>query len=504
MSEISTELIKQAVYDLCFKANTCLDKRVYQKISAAYSKAKKQETRNILKSILQNARTAYEKNRPLCQDTGQVIVFLEIGQEVKLTGEFIEEAVNSAVEKCYRENFFRKSVVENAVFKRVNTTTNTPCIIYTDITRGDEINIQVLIKGAGSENKSRLEMLLPTTNEEEIVSAMGDLILSAGENACPPMFIGIGIGASADKAAVMSKKALVLENFKIDEKNNQTMLMSEKALISKSSAIGETNSETLSVSKKALVLDCLAAAENELAQKIKNYVNQKSPEKYGDSFLLDVKLKTCQTHIACLPAAVTINCHSDRTSSCRIKDNKIFYYHQVPDFIEFDENNENGIEIFTGDIETIRRLKKGDEILLTGEIFTARDMAHKRIVEMMRRGEPLPFDLKNKIIFYAGPCPAKDGEITGSIGPTTASRMDKYAVEFYNAGMIASIGKGSRSEETIQAIKRNNAKYFTVTGGIAALLADRIKESSIIAFEDLGAEAVYRLRTEKLPVKVEI
>lgn len=445
MSEISTELIKEAVYKLCFEANTCLDERVYSKILEAY----KHSNDKVLKTILQNAKIAYETKRPLCQDTGQVIVFIELGQNVQLVGELLETVINSAVEKCYIENYFRKSVVENAVFNRINTQKNVPVIIYTKVIAGDEIKISVLIKGAGSENKSKLEMMLPTSSEEEIIKSCGDLILSAGENACPPMFVGIGIGGTADRACVLSKEVLVNDDF--------------------------TNKE------------------NELALKIKEYVNLKSRNNY----VLDVKLKVIATHIASMPVAITINCHSERTSKCVITDGKIQYKHQVPYFINF-ENSEDLKEIYTNDVDSIKALKQGEEVLLTGEIYVARDMAHKRMMET------LPIDVKDKIIFYAGPCPNKPNEIIGSIGPTTASRMDKYAEKLYKMGLLATIGKGSRSSEVETVIKKCCARYFTVIGGVAALLADKVKNSEIIAYEDLGAEALYKIYVEKLPVKVAI
>lgn len=459
MSDISTKLINKAVYKLCYDANICLNNEVYSKLFNAYNNADRIETKNILKFILQNAKIAYEKKRPLCQDTGQVIVFVEIGQNVKLTGNYIEDEINSAVEKCYKENFFRKSVVINSVFNRENTKSNTPVIIYTKIITGDEIKLSVLIKGAGSENKTKLEMMLPTSTEEEIIKCCGNLILSAGENSCPPMFIGIGIGGTADKASIMSKQALIKNEF----------------------------------------------SENEIifANKIKDYINSKAPIKYDNSYVLDVKVMTSPTHIACMPVCVTINCHSERMAGCIIKNGEIEYIKKVPQFIDLEINNIEK-EVNADDIESIKHLKQGEEFLLTGEIYVARDMAHKRLNEMILNEKQLPFDLKNKIIFYAGPCPNKPNEVIGSIGPTTASRMDKYAVAFYNKGMLASIGKGSRSKEVETAIKKNGAKYFTVTGGIAALLADKVKKAEIIAFEDLGAEAVYKLRVEKFPLRVEL
>ena len=460
MSEISTNLIKEAVYKLCFDANTCLNADVYSKILSALINAKNSETKNLLRTILKNAEIAYEEKMPLCQDTGQVIVFLEIGQNVNLSGDLLEETINHAVENCYRENYFRKSVVKNAVFDRENTTTNTPAIIYTNIVKGDEINIKVLIKGAGSENKSKLEMFLPTTGEEELIAKIGDLIISAGENACPPMFIGLGIGLSSDGAMILSKKALVTDKF--------------------------TNQELT------------------LAGKIKSYVNEKAPDKYKDCYILDIKLLSAATHIACMPAARTINCHSDRFSSCTIRENKIFYHHKKPDFTEIEETKSAGKEILATDIETIKTLKKGENILLTGQIYVARDMAHKKLVNLIKNNEPLPFDIKDKIIFYAGPCPPKPDTITGSIGPTTASRMDKYAALLYEKGLIATIGKGSRSEEIKKIIKKTGSKYFTIPGGIAALLANKVLKSEIIAFNELGAEALYKIYIKQFPLKVEI
>ena len=460
MKEISTSVIKEAVYKLCFEANTCLNADIYNKILSAFNTTKNKETKSILFSILQNAKIACDKKMPLCQDTGQVIVFFEIGQNIHLNGDYIEYVINQAVSKCYKDNYLRKSVVKNSLFDRTNTKDNTPVIIYTKIIAEDEIRIKVLIKGAGSENKSKLEMMLPTTNEEEFIQKTADLILSAKENACPPMFIGIGIGQSADGAMILSKKALVEKEF--------------------------------------------TDKEIELANKIKDSVNKKAPKKYGKSYVLDVKLLSSPTHIACMPVAVTINCHSDRYSSCIIKNNKITYNHKTPKFIDIIDEKEQCKEIMSSDINGIKSLKKGQKILLTGEIYVARDMAHKKLIDMIEKGEELPFDLKNRIILYAGPTPAKPGEISGSIGPTTALRMDKYTPLLYDKGIIATIGKGDRNKEVKTAIKNNAAKYFTVQGGIAALISRCIKKSEIIAFEELGAEAIYKLKISKLPVKTEI
>lgn len=460
MSEISTKLIKDVIYKLCYDANVCLNKQIYTKILKAYNSVQDKNVKDTLKLILQNAQIAWEKKRPLCQDTGQVIVFVEIGQDVFIKGELLDDAINSAVKKCYKDNFFRKSVVENAIFDRTNTKTNIPAIIHTKIVKGDELKLSVLIKGAGSENKSKLEMMLPTSTKEDVIKKIGDLILEVGVNSCPPMFIGVGIGGTSEQACLLSKKAFLEDKFSKDEK--------------------------------------------EFSSKIIDYVAKNSPKEFPEAFVLDVKTKTNATHIACMPVAITINCHSDRYSSAKIVGKEVSFSHEKPKFINIKDENNNKKEVFTNDFKEIKSLKKGDEILLSGEIYVARDMAHKYLNDMIEKNEKLPIDLKDKIIFYAGPCPNKKGEVIGSVGPTTASRMDKYATKFYNIGLLATIGKGSRNKEVKTSIKKNKAKYFTVVGGVAALLADCVTKKEIIAFEELGAEALYKLEVKNFPIKVEI
>ena len=459
MIEISTDLIEQAVYKLCFDANICLNNKVYDKIYGAYQTAQN-PCKDILRNILLNAKTAYEKKLPLCQDTGQVIVFVQIGHETVIKGGILEDCINKAVEKCYKDNFFRKSVVRNAVFDRTNTNTNTPVIIYTKYIEGDEIKISVLIKGAGSENKSKLAMLLPSIGKDELIKECAELICEAEENSCPPMFIGIGIGGTADKAMLLSKEAFICDDF--------------------------------------------TTSENQLGEKIKDCVNSKYKSKYGNNYVLDVRVKTFSTHIACMPVGITVNCHSDRTAKCIIKGGIINYVSQKPEFKEIEASTDELIEIKTDDTESLRKLQQGEKFLLTGEIYVARDMAHKRMFEMFSRGKELPIPIKNGIIFYAGPCPNKPSEIIGSIGPTTAGRMDKYAAEFYKQGLLATIGKGGRCKEVERIIKEQKAKYFTAYGGIAALLSEKVKKCEIIAFEDLGTEAIYKLEVEKFPLIVEI
>lgn len=455
--------IEQIVYDLCVQANTELPQDVYEKILNAFNKETNEDAKNVLSLILQNAYMASVKKMPLCQDTGQVLVFVK----GKCFPEGLKESINKGVKKAYEENYFRKSVVKNALFDRTNTKTNTPCIIYTEVSDNEELEIELLLKGGGSENVCDIKMLSPTASEDEIIDYVVSVVKNAGSKACPPYFIGIGIGGTIEYAGLLSKKALCLgEN--IDENHKK------------------------------------------LAEKIQNAVNklQIGPAGLGGKHTaLDVKILTDFTHIACMPVAVTINCHSSRHAKWQ-EGKKARGQEAESRFCEAKPQTHKLIDLATyqpihsSEIKKFRTLKQGDNILLSGEIYTARDMAHKRLLEMLERGENLPFDLKDKIIFYAGPCPCEGDCVTGSIGPTTAARMDKYAPIFYKNGVLATIGKGDRSEEVKNAITENNGVYFTAVGGVACYLAEKFISKELIAFEDLGTEAIYKFEVKDLPLRV--
>lgn len=460
---INSKTIEDAIYNLCIQANTVLPDDVFEKISNAYISEKNEDAKQVLGLILQNAQMAYEKKMPLCQDTGQVLFFVKGG---KCIPQDINKIINNAVSKAYKDNFFRKSVVKNALFDRTNTKTNSPVIIYTEITDCDDIEIEILIKGAGSENVSAIQMLSPTSSEDEIIESITSIVKKAGAKACPPYFIGIGIGGTIEYAGLMSKKALLL-NKNIDENHKI------------------------------------------FAEKIKNSINNLNIGASGlggASTVLDVKVLTDFTHIACMPTAVTINCHSTRHAKCLIKENEVFYYSQnkVKNYKSEKQDFSDYIKVRTDDKEKLKTLKQGQKVLLSGEIYTARDMAHKRLMQMLEKGEQLPLDLKDKFIFYAGPCPCSTDCVIGSIGPTTAARMDKFVKIFYQNGLLATIGKGERSEDAKKAIKQNGGFYFTAFGGIACLLADKFIKKDLVAFEDLGAEAIYRFEIEDLPLILEV
>ena len=421
--DLSTDLIYKAVYELAERANVSLPREVYEKLQAYNCECSlaPKTTADIMKQILQNAYLARKNRRPLCQDCGQVVVFLRLGQGVRLVGEYIEDVINRAVEDCYRDKFYRKSVVKDAL-ERENTGTNTPAIIHTQIVEGDEVEILLALKGGGAENTSQVKMFNPTATKEEIFEFVKKVAFDAGENACPPMILGVGMGGTIEKVCLLAKLALY----------------------------------------KGVSADV----------KIEN--------------VLETRVLSTSTHIASLPVCVNINCHSARHAECKIVDSAIVFEDNNYEILPVAAKS-TAQEVFTGEIDKIKALKSGEKILLTGTIYTARDAAHKRIAE----GVKLPFSLKDAIIFYAGPCPPRPNEVIGPIGPTTAKRMDKFAPILYEHGVLATIGKGDRNAKGV---------YFKAAGGVASYLQNCVKTCELTAFEDLGAEAIYKLEVEKLPL----
>lgn len=451
MEVMNSNLIEQAVYNLCIKANTEYSSGLYDVVLAKYNNAQDCDLKIKYANILNNIKLAFDSKRPLCQDTGQVLVFVKIGSDTLIEGKNIVNAVNSAVSKAYCENFYRKSVVANSLFNRVNTENNTPAIVYTEIVEGDEISIDLMVKGAGSENCSAANMFVPSAPKEDIFKFIKDTIVKSGEKSCPPLVIGVGIGGTIDYAALLSKKAFF---------HNET------------------------------------EAELGFIDELKKYLGP-----VCDS-ILDVHLMSSSTHIASLPVALTINCHSCRHSSCKIVNSQIVYLNKNCEYQYVNSNNIDYKRVHTSDIKAIRDLKQGDNILLSGEIYTARDAAHKRMKEYYEQNGSIPFDLKGKVVFYAGPCPAANNEVIGPIGPTTSARMDEYCELTYSNGVVATIGKGERSENALKTINKYNGKYFVAQGGISCLLSKCVKKSEMFCFEDLGTEAVRKLYVENLPLKV--
>lgn len=469
---IISERIKDAVYNLCITANTRIPADFYSELRRAYEEETSPGSKEGILQLLENIKLSKNSAKPLCQDTGLVIVFVKIGQDIKIEGD-IKTAINEGVEKAYKDYPFRKSVVTDPVFNRENTKNNLPAIVYFDTMPGNNIKIDLLIKGAGSENMSTLKMLKPSEGIEGIINFAIETVKNAGSNPCPPIRLGIGIGGSYERCPLLAKKALLQPINSLQVLQNKTDNYSNLA----KEIIKKTNE--------------LKIGANGLG---------------GSQTVLGVNIIAEPCHIASMPVAININCNASRHAQATITPDKTVFFDEIFDyeFAETELNEKDYKNIDLSNIETIKELKAGEKVLLSGTIYTARDAAHKKITELINKNEPLPFDLKNKIIYYTGPCPAREGEVIGSAGPTTSGRMDIYTPKFMQLGMLGSIGKGKRTEAVKNAISENHGIYFIATGGAACLLSSRIKDCSLVAFEELGPEAVYKLEIEKFPVTVGI
>ncbi|MEI8388256.1 MAG: fumarate hydratase [bacterium] len=472
ISFINTEKITEIVSKLCKHANLYVSQDVYKQLYNAYKKESFTESKNVLWQILENMKIASEIKRPICQDTGFVVVFAEIGQNVHLDGGNFEDAINLGIEKAYTKNKFRYSIVQDPVFERTNTNTNAPAVIHTKIIPGNTIKLSLVIKGCGSENMGVIKMLKPFAGADEIINFAVEAVKNSARNTCPPVRLGIGIGGTMDYATFLSKKALLQP------------VKSEEELELSDDKVSQMELKILKMS-------------NELKIGASGFG--------GDTTVFGVNILSYPTHIAALPVALNFSCHASRYAFAEVFEDEVKYKFQ-PDY-EFGQTSnveENINKVQVDDFEEIKLLKAGDRVSINGYIYTARDAAHQKMIETINNGQELPFDIKNKIIYYVGPCPPIENEIIGPAGPTTAARMDKYTPALMDRGLIGSIGKGKRNEEVIESIKKNKGVYFITTGGTACLLASKIKEAEVIAYPELGAEAIYKLKIENFPVTVAI
>jgi fumarate hydratase subunit alpha len=445
MRNIDSSEITKNIKEMCIEANHFLA----PDMERVFKKAKENEESKlgcqILEQLDENLKIAAEDMIPICQDTGMAVVFIEIGQDVHIEGENLEDAINEGVRQGYVDGYLRKSVVSDPII-RENTKDNTPAVIHYSIVPGENIKITVAPKGFGSENMSKVFMLKPADGIEGVKDAVLTAVKEAGPNACPPMVVGVGIGGTFEKCAILAKKALARP--------------------------ADSNSE----------IPYVKELEEELLTKI-NKLGIGPGGLGGTQTALSVNVETYPTHIAGLPVAINICCHVNRHISRTIMNRNITA--PLSD-------------------EVAKELKSGDYVYITGTIYTARDAAHKRMWEALEKGEELPIEMKNNIIYYMGPSPAREGRPIGSAGPTTASRMDKYAPKLLDLGLKGMIGKGKRSEQVKEAIVRNGSVYFAAVGGAGAILSKAIKKSEVIAYDDLGTEAIRKLYVEDFPAIVVI
>jgi len=448
-------------------------------LNEAYEREESPAAKDAMAQILINSRMCAQGHRPICQDTGIVTVFLEVGMDVSWDGATmsVEDMVNEGVRKAYLlpDNVLRASVLADPDGKRQNTKDNTPAIIHVKLVPGNTVDVHVAAKGGGSEAKSKFAMLNPS---DDVVEWVLEQIPKMGAGWCPPGMLGIGIGGTAEKAMLLAKEAL-LEPIDIHD-------------LQKKGA--ENRSEELRL---------------ELFDKV-NKLGIGAQGLGGLTTVLDVKVKDYPTHAANKPVAIIPNCAATRHTHFVLDGSgpAALEAPKLEDWPEVTREVGEGVKrinLNTVTREEVKDLKPGDVVLLSGKMLTGRDAAHKRMVEMLDKGEELPVDLKGKFIYYVGPVDPVGEEVVGPAGPTTATRMDKFTRKVLEqTGLLGMIGKSERGPLAIDAIRDNEAVYLMAVGGAAYLVAQAIKNAKVLAFEDLGMEAIYEFDVEDMPVTVAV
>lgn len=448
-------------------------------LSNAYVKEQSKPAKDAIAQILLNSKMCAIGKRPICQDTGIVCVFVTLGMDAKFADATmsIEDMVNTGVAQAYLypDNKLRASIVSDPAFSRQNTKNNTPAVVHFEVVPGDTITVNIAAKGGGSENKSKFAMLNPS---DSIIDWVLKTVPQMGAGWCPPGMLGIGIGGTAEKAMLLAKKSLM-----------EPIDMAE--LISR----GPQNKlEELRIT---------------LYEKV-NALGIGAQGLGGLTTVLDVKILDYPTHAASKPIAIIPNCAATRhvhftldgSGSARFTPPKIEDY---PDIIWDKSEATRRVNVNNITKSDISSWRSGETILLSGKILTGRDAAHKRMVEMLANGEKLPVDFTNRFIYYVGPVDALPGEVVGPAGPTTATRMDKFTRKMLEStGLIGMIGKAERGAEAISAIKDNKAVYLLAVGGAAYLVSKAVKAAKVVAFADLGMEAIYEFDVEDMPVTVAV
>lgn len=451
-----------------------------QAVHRAWQREESRAARDAMAQILLNSRLCAEGHRPICQDTGIVTVFVEVGMNVRWEGSMsLEDMINEGVRRAYLhpDNVLRASILSDPAGARKNTRDNTPAVIHTRLVPGDTVEFQVAAKGGGSENKSKLAMLNPS---DSIVDWVLKTVPTMGAGWCPPGMLGIGIGGTAEKAAVLAKQAL-MDPIDIDELR----------------ARGPANR--------------LEELRLELMDKV-NALGIGAQGLGGLTTVLDVKIKDYPTHAASLPVALIPNCAATRHVHFVLDGSGPAEQHppRLDDYpaITWDvgpaARRVNLDSVTRDDIAT---WKPGETLLLSGRMLTGRDAAHKRMVDLLNRGEALPdgVDLRGRFIYYVGPVDPVRDEVVGPAGPTTATRMDKFTETMLaKSGLIGMIGKSERGPSAIEAIRKHRAVYLMAVGGAAYLVSKAIKKARVVAFADLGMEAIHEFEVQDMPVTVAV
>jgi len=455
-----------------------------QHLARAYAIETSPAARDAIAQILTNSKMSALGHRPICQDTGIVNVFIKIGMDVRFEGftGSLEDAINEGVRQGYNhpDNMLRASVVSDPQFARKNTRDNTPAVIFTELVPGDKIDVTVAAKGGGSENKSKMVMLNPS---DSIVDWVLKTVPTMGAGWCPPGMLGIGIGGTAEKAVLMAKESL-MEDLNMYE------------LLQKSSRGGQlTQVEELRL---------------ELYHKV-NALGIGAQGLGGLTTVLDVKIQMYPTHAASKPVAMIPNCAATRHAHF-VMDGSGPVYLEAPSLDlwpsvgwEPDTQKSQRVDLNTLTPAQVASWKPGQTLLLNGKMLTGRDAAHKRIQDMLAKGEKLPVDFTNRVIYYVGPVDPVRDEAVGPAGPTTSTRMDKFTdMMLSQTGLIAMIGKAERGPEAIESIRKHKSAYMMAVGGAAYLVSKAIKTAKVVGFEDLGMEAIYEFDVVDMPVTVAV
>ena len=444
----------------------------------AYEREQSPAAKNAMAQILMNSRMAAEGHRPMCQDTGIAVVFLRIGMDVRWAANMsMQDMVDEGVRRAYtdRDNPLRASMLADPAGARKNTRDNTPAVVHTEIISGDKVEVRLAAKGGGSENKARFAILNPS---DSVVDWILEQVPTMGGDWCPPGMLGIGIGGSAEKAMVLAKESLMapLDMHELKRRGPKT------------------RAEELRI---------------EIFDKV-NALGIGAQGLGGLTTVLDVKVLDYPTHATSLPVAVIPNCaatrhvefHLDGSGPAHFEAPRLEHWPKLAVDLASGAKRVN-LEALTK-AETLK-WKAGDRLLLTGKILTGRDAAHKRVADLIAKGEKLPVDFTNRLIYYVGPVDAVRDEAVGPAGPTTSRRMDKFMDAMLSrTGLLGSIGKSERGKQAVEAIRRHQGVHLIAVGGAAYLVSKAIRASRVLAFQDLGMEAIHEFEVKDMPVTVAV
>ena len=446
-------------------------------LGEAYEAEMNPAAKDAIAQILTNSKMCAEGHRPICQDTGIVNVFLKWGQNCRLNSDkSLQDVVDEGVRRGYNnpENKLRASVLADPAFTRRNTKDNTPCVLDVEMVPGNTVSIDVAAKGGGSEAKSKFKMMNPSDN---IVDWVLEMLPQMGAGWCPPGMLGIGIGGTAEHCVKLAKKSLM-----------------DPIDMGQLKARGPQNDiEKLRI---------------EIFDKV-NAMGVGAQGLGGLATVLDVKILDWPCHAANKPVAMIPNCAATRHAHLTL-DGSGPAFIPAPDLSAWPDvgwkpsKEARRVDLDNLTREEVQSWKNGDRLLLSGSMLTGRDAAHKRIADMLDKGEELPVEFKNRAIYYVGPVDPVLGEVVGPAGPTTATRMDKFTDMMLDLGLIAMIGKAERGQGATEVIAKHKVAYLMAVGGAAYLVSRAIKDAKVVAFEDLGMEAIYEFRVEDMPVTVAV